>query len=109
MCRHADSAIRAAFGNIVLFVVWFNFLAGFAYVVAGIGLYRSRRWAALLAVLIAAASVLVLIALGIRIATGGVHEARTIAAMVLRTGVWIVIALLACRALGCRSPRAART
>ncbi len=109
MCRHADSAIRAAFGNIVLFVVWFNFLAGFAYVVAGIGLYRSRRWAALLAVLIAAASVLVLVALGIRIATGGVHEARTIAAMVLRTGVWIVIALLACRALGCRRPRAART
>ncbi len=32
-------AARAAAGNYVPFVLWFNFLAGFAYVVAGIGLW----------------------------------------------------------------------
>lgn len=105
----AGTAIRAAFGNVVLFVLWFNFIAGFGYVLAGIGLLRSKRWAALLAVLIAVASALVLVALGIRIATGGDHEIRTVGAMVLRTGVWIVIALIACRTLGCRRPPAIGT
>jgi len=34
-----DGAGRAAAGNFVPFVLWFNFLAGFVYVVAGIGLW----------------------------------------------------------------------
>ena len=33
-----DGAARAAAGNFVPFVLWFNFLAGFAYLAAGIGL-----------------------------------------------------------------------
>tara|TARA_R110002110_G_scaffold239506_1_gene455438 strand:- start:59 stop:493 length:435 start_codon:yes stop_codon:yes gene_type:complete len=37
--------IRSA-GHYGPFVVWFNFLAGFAYVVAGFGLWFRRRWAA---------------------------------------------------------------
>ncbi len=37
---------RAAAGNIVPFVLWFNFVAGLAYVVAGFGLYMWKRWAA---------------------------------------------------------------
>jgi len=32
-------AERAAAGNIVPFVLWFNFIAGFAYVVAGCGVF----------------------------------------------------------------------
>lgn len=35
------------------FVLWFNFLAGFAYIVAGVGLWMRRRWAMWLAVAIA--------------------------------------------------------
>lgn len=100
-----DLETRAAFGDIVPYVLWFNFLAGFAYILAGIGLFRSKRWAAQLAVLIAVASGLVLAALGVHVATGGAFEMRTVGAMVLRTGVWIVIAVLACRALGCRGSR----
>lgn len=100
-----DPGTKAAFGDVVPYVLWFNFLAGFAYILAGIGLFRSKRWAAQLAVLIAAASALVLAALGVHVATGGAFELRTIGAMILRTGVWIMIAVLACRALGCRGFR----
>ena len=41
-----SAVLRAAYGDVVPHVLWFNFLAGFAYVLAGIGLFRSRRWAA---------------------------------------------------------------
>jgi hypothetical protein len=37
---------RAAADNIVPFVLWFNFVAGFAYVIAGFGLFLWKRWAA---------------------------------------------------------------
>jgi hypothetical protein len=38
-----SEAARVATGNYVPFVVWFNFLAGFAYVAAGVGLWLGRR------------------------------------------------------------------
>ena len=38
-----DGAARLAAGHYVPFVLWFNFLAGFAYVVAGVGLWLRRR------------------------------------------------------------------
>ena len=37
---------RDAAGNIVLFALWFNFVAGFAYVIAGLELFLWKRWAA---------------------------------------------------------------
>ncbi len=40
-----DAAAQAAVGNAVGFVLWFNFLAGFAYVLVGAALWRGRRWA----------------------------------------------------------------
>src|SRR3972149_11835942 len=36
---------RADFGNAVPFVLWFNFLAGMVYILAGAGLLLCRRWA----------------------------------------------------------------
>jgi len=35
----------AAAGNYVPFVLRFNFVAGFAYVIAGIGMLKQRQWA----------------------------------------------------------------
>jgi hypothetical protein len=84
-------------GNVIGFVLWFNFIAGFAYVVAGAGLWLRRRWSAQLALAIAVATVLVFGAFGIHVATGGAFEARTAWAMTLRGGVWILIAALALR------------
>ena len=90
-------AARAAAGHYVPFVLWFNFLAGFAYVAAGAGLWYWRRWAAWLALGIAAASALVFAAFGVHIALGGAFEPRTVAAMTLRTAFWVAIAVAAQR------------
>ena len=86
-----------AAGNYVTFVLWFNFLAGFAYVAAGAGLWLWRRWAAWLALGIAAATALVFAAFGVHVAMGGAFELRTVAAMALRTLLWAGIAVAAQR------------
>ena len=90
-----NEAALAAAGNYVPFVVWFNFVAGFAYVVAGVGLWRQRRWAAWMAFVIAMATALVFAVFGVYIFTGGVHEMRTVIAMSMRTIVWVIIAVIA--------------
>lgn len=100
-------AAREAVGNAVTFVLWFNFFSGFIYVLAGIGLFLWRRWAALLSVFIAITTLLVFSAFGWYVATGGAFEMRTVGAMILRSGTWIAIAILACRALGCLTPKSA--
>lgn len=88
------SAERASFGDIVPFVLWFNFAAGLAYIAAGYGILRWKRWAAPLTTTIAATTVIVFVALGIHIFLGGTFEARTIGAMSLRSLVWIAMAAI---------------
>lgn len=79
---------RAAVGDAVPFVLWFNFLAGFAYVAAGIGLILQTNWATKLSIAILVATVLVMIAFGVHVLLGGAYEMRTVWAMSLRTVVW---------------------
>ena len=100
-----DGPARAAAGNYVPFVLWFNFLAGFAYVVAGVGLWMRRRWAVGLAAAIAATTALTFAAFGAHIAFAGAWEQRTLIAMSLRTMVWAGIALAAWRLLAPRTPQ----
>ena len=90
-------AARTAAGAYVPFVLWFNFLAGFAYVVAGIALWRRQGWAAGLALGIALATALVFAAFGVYVMNGGAFEVRTMVAMVLRITVWLAIGTLAWR------------
>ncbi|KZC24577.1 hypothetical protein RHOFW104T7_07975 [Rhodanobacter thiooxydans] len=104
-----DGAARHAAGHYVPFVVWFNFLAGFAYVVAGIGLWLRRRWAARLALAIAVVTALVFLAFAMHVALGGAWEHRTPIAMTLRTMVWMGIAILAQRLAAAAAPAAPRT
>lgn len=89
-----EASVRAA-GNYVPFVLWFNFVAGFAYVIAGIGLWLQQRWAVWLAASIAAATALTFTAFGVHIYSGEAYEQRTVIAMSLRTLVWVTIATLA--------------
>jgi hypothetical protein len=93
--------IRASAGNIVPFVLWFNFIAAFAYLMAGLGLLLWKRWAAQLSAGIAVTTLAVFAAFGAHVALGGAFEARTVSAMLLRSIVWIAIAVFTCRALGC--------
>lgn len=88
---------RAAAGNYVPFVLWFNFSAGFAYVIAGAGLWLQRRWAAWLAITIAAATLCTFALLGGHVMSGGAYELRTVIAMSVRTLVWTAIAAIAWR------------
>ena len=81
------------------FVLWFNFVAGFAYVVCGLGLWKRQRWSVPLAVFIAVATGLVFTAFGVHASSGGAYEARTVGAMVLRMLLWTGIAAIAHRAL----------
>jgi len=83
---------RVAAGNYVPFVLWFNFISGFFYVVAGVGLAQYRAWSGRLAVFLAASISLVFVFFGIHILTGGAYEIRTVGAMVLRSGFWLIVA-----------------
>ena len=99
-----NEAARTAAGNYVPFVLWFNFLAGFAYIVAGVGLWMRRRWAAWLAIVITVATALVFLAFGVHVALGGAWERRTVVAMTLRTLVWAGIAAIAWRRSAANAP-----
>lgn len=90
---------RAAAGHYISFVLWFNFLAGFAYVVAGVGLWQHKRWAFKLSVAIAVATALASLALAVLVVSGTEFEQRTAFAMGLRTVVWVAIAVFAWRKL----------
>lgn len=93
-----SEAARIAAGNYVPFVLWFNFLAGFVYVVAGIGLWLQQKWALWLAIAITWATAITFVALGVHINYGGAYEQRTVIAMSLRTLVWVTISGLAAHA-----------
>ncbi|KAB2875753.1 MAG: hypothetical protein K8H87_00885 [Pseudorhodoplanes sp.] len=93
----------ADMGAVVPFVLWFNFVAGFAYVLAGIGLFGFRSWAKALSIAIFAATCLVALAFAVHALLGGAYEMRTVGALILRAGVWGGIAVTAIRAL--RRPR----
>jgi len=89
-----DGAGRAAAGNYVPFVLWFNFLMGFLYIAAGVGIWLQKRWAAWLAIFIALATLAVFAAFGVHVSQGGLYEQRTLKAMILRSGVWTFISLV---------------
>ena len=84
---------RASAGAYVPFVVAFNFAAGFAYVAAGLGLALQQRWTAWVARAIAGATVVVFLAFGAHVASGGAFESRTVAAMALRSIFWTAFAV----------------
>lgn len=97
---------RAAAGDVVPFVLAFNFSAGFAYVAAAAGILAGRRWALHLARLLAVSTALVFVAFGAHVAGGGAFEPRTVVAMTLRTGFWVVQSILLPRVLDGGAARA---
>ncbi len=89
-----DGAARVAAGHYVPFVLWFNFIAGFAYVLAGVGIWLQKRWGVRLAIAIAVATLGVFVAFAVHAATDGAYEQRTVIAMTMRSTVWIAIATI---------------
>ncbi|GAB2900879.1 hypothetical protein GCM10027046_32400 [Uliginosibacterium flavum] len=92
-----DAEAQAAVGNAVGFVLWFNFLAGFAYVLVGAALWQGRRWAVWGAGALALATALVAAGFGLHIMSGGAFEMRTVGAMTIRLTFWLTVFAVAPR------------
>jgi len=90
--------------NFVPFVVWFNFLSGFFYIAAGIGLWLQRRWAVTLSIALVISISITYIVFGIHVLNGGPYEMRTVYAMALRTFVWGVISIVSHKQIRLRRP-----
>ncbi len=91
---------QAAVGNAVPFVLWFNFLSGFVYVIAGVAIALGKPWAGKLATILALSILAVFALFGWHVWQGGAYEARTVGAMALRAAVWILIAIWLVKAPG---------
>jgi hypothetical protein len=92
-----DDTARENAGHYVPFVLWFNFISGFVYLVAGAGLFMQHRWGVWLSIVIALATLIVFGLLGLHILNDGLYESRTVGAMTLRTAVWTVISVITYR------------
>jgi hypothetical protein len=86
---------QAAAGDAVPFVLWFNFLSGFVYVLAGAGIAMGRHWAVTLSIGLAAVIAVVFALFGLHVYQGAPFEMRTVGAMSLRLLVWVAIAAVA--------------
>ena len=88
-------SIRAKEGNYVLFIVWTNFSSSILYLIAIYGFFKRTKWA--FWVLITALVILMIafVSLLIYINDGGVHEAKTINAMIFRILVTLGFSLMA--------------
>lgn len=85
---------RGFAGKYVPFVLWFNFIAGFFYVISGIGIILRTKWAVKLSTALATLTILVFIAFGIHIFLDKAYEMRTVGAMIVRSVFWIFISVL---------------
>lgn len=94
-----DGEARVAAGDYVGFVLWFNFLAGFFYIVTGAGIWLKKNWSRSAAISLATMTLIVFAAFGFHILAGGEYEMRTVIAMSLRSLVWMVIAVTVWRGL----------
>lgn len=99
------AAAQDAVVTAVPFVLWFNFLSGYAYVLAGVGIAMRKPWAGPLALALALTILAVFGLFGLHVLRGGLYEARTVGAMSLRAAVWIGIAIYLWRRTIPGSPR----
>ena len=84
-------------GNYLPLIVWFNFIAGFLYIIAGGGLWRFSQWSVWLSFFIVFSTLIAFAVLGASIGMGEAYELRTVIAMAFRTSVWVIISIVAYR------------
>ena len=87
--------IRAKEGNFVLFIVWANFICSIIYLIAVYGFIKRKTWT--FWVLFTALIILIIafITLLFYVSNGGIHEEKTIKAMIFRIMVTLSFSLLA--------------
>jgi hypothetical protein len=94
MALFGPPAARAAVGNAIPFVLWFNFFAGFVYLLGAALLFRRHRLAQAVAWGIGLATLGVFALFWLEVAGGAAFEMRTVGAMLLRAGIWLAIAIM---------------
>lgn len=87
--------VREREGNYVLLVVWANFSASLLYLTAAFGLFMKKQWPPLLLAVAALILIAAFVGLMIHVANGGLHETKTIGAMLFRISVTLTIGLIA--------------
>ncbi|MCF8253479.1 MAG: hypothetical protein K9H61_06740 [Bacteroidia bacterium] len=87
--------IRAKEGNYVLFVVWSNFISSILYLFAAYGFFKVKNWTTLLLGIATVILIIAFIGLKIHAGSGGIYEAKTIAAMIFRISVTLLFAIIA--------------
>lgn len=80
-------------GAYLPFVVWFNFIAGFFYIVAGLGILRGSSWTLGLSLVLALATAVTAAFFAREVFSGEAYEMRTVGALGLRTGFWLMISV----------------
>lgn len=80
-------------GNIIPLVLWFNFIAGFFYVIAGISTFKLKKSVIKISMGLAFLNVFVFVYLLNHIYQGGLYENKTLVAMGFRTAFWLVFAV----------------
>ncbi len=87
--------VRAKEGNYVLFVVWANFLSSILYLFAAYGFLKTKKWTTHLLGFSTMLLIVAFIGLIIHINSGGIHETKTIGAMIFRITLTLVFSILA--------------
>lgn len=85
---------RESVGNFVPFVVWFNFLAGFFYLIGAYAIWSAQSWARPLAFAIAFATIAVGAAFAVHAMAGGAFSMQTVGALPLRFGFWLFVGFM---------------
>lgn len=87
--------VRAKEGNYVLFVVWSNFISSFLYLISTYGLLTLKKWT----YKVLATSTIILstafIGFLFYIQSGGIHESKTVGAMIFRIVLTLAFTLYA--------------
>jgi len=86
--------VRADQGNYVLFVVWANFFSSIIYLIAAFGFLAKKYWTTLLLGLTSFYLFATFIRFLIYVSSGGIHETKTMSALVFRIAVTLIFTIL---------------
>ncbi len=99
----SNGAVQKSAGNYVGFVVWFNLLTGFGYIIAGYGVWKLRKWSVTLSFAITVGILLVFLALCVHVKQGELYEMRTFYALTFRMLLWLTISIVSYRKIARQS------
>lgn len=91
--------IREKEGNYVLFIVWANFISSILYLFAALAWIRKIKVASTLLGISTAILALGFVGLLIHVNAGGLHETKTIGAMIFRTVLTLIFTIISYKTL----------